>query len=241
MTQLAFTSKDAAVWRAQYDQIRPVHKSFASNAYLEGALAMGLCSGALPDLCGINDTLARRAGWQLHLVQDRPPSVEFFHLLAACRFPVSVRLWVPEHAYEGWPTGLFHDVVGHIPFLLYKPYREALKSLGQFVAAYQYGETAAACAMRMFWHTLEMGLLHEGNEVKLLGATLLSSVGESLHAVGGHARRVDFHTHRVLNAPHEDGRKGEYFVLDAPDQLVASIPMLERAAFIRSDFQVCPS
>ena len=133
---------------------------------------------------------------------------------------------------------LFHDVFGHIPLLADPMIADFLYGLARVAARYIDNENVIEALARLYWYTIEFGLVREGGEVKVYGAGILSSISETQFALSPAANRVPFNLDEVLATPYiTDKFQEQYFVLDSMDQLAEILDVLTTQLFNRSSAQ----
>ncbi|MCS6996475.1 MAG: phenylalanine 4-monooxygenase [Casimicrobiaceae bacterium] len=176
----------------------------------------------IPCLAEINAKLAQCTGWELVGVPGLLPDEVFFTHLSRRRFPVTV--WLrEEHEFDYIvEPDLFHDFFGHVPMLFTPVYADFLQRYGEggLKAARLNGLTWLA---RLYWYTIEFGLLREADGVRAYGAGILSSPKELVYAVESPTpARLPFEVMHIMRTPYRiDDVQTQYFVLDHFEQLLA--------------------
>ena len=193
----------------------------ASAAFIEGLHALGLDRGGVPEFDAFNSEFKRLTGWTVVAVPGVIPEESFFRMLSERRFPVANFLRQgPSFDYSEEPD-MFHDVYGHLPMFVDPTF-------GEFMAAYGRAGLRAEklgtsdLLSRLYLHTIEFGLIREGDALKAYGAGLLSSKAEAIHAVSGkEARRLEFDLQRVMRTEwYFDKFQPTYFVIDSFEALL---------------------
>jgi phenylalanine-4-hydroxylase len=178
--------------------------------------------GGIPRFERISRKLRRATGWELVAVPGLIPDLAFFEHLANRRFPVTDWLRRPHEAEYVVEPDVFHDFFGHVPLLFDPVYAD-------YMAAYGAGGLKAAKLeslkhlARLYWYTVEFGLLRTPEGLRAYGAGLLSSPGELLYAVeSAEPRRVKFDLERLLRTEYRIDRfQDTYFVIDGFERLIA--------------------
>lgn len=174
----------------------------------------------IPRFDDISERLTKATGWQIVGVPGLIPEEAFFALLAARRFPVTDWIRTPaEFDYVVEPD-VFHDLFGHVP-LLFNPV------FADYMQAYGAGGLKAsrldACELlaRLYWYTVEFGLIATPDGLRAYGAGILSSAGELRHSIASPAsERVAFDLGRLMRSRYKiDTYQATYFVIDGFDQL----------------------
>ena len=174
----------------------------------------------IPRLDEVSERLIKATGWQIVGVPGLIPEEAFFALLASRRFPVTDWIRRPEEFDYVVEPDIFHDLFGHVP-LLFDPV------FADYMQAYGIGGMKAsrldACELlaRLYWYTVEFGLIETPQGVRAYGAGVLSSAGELRHSVRSHEpRRVGFDLRRIMRTRYKiDTYQSTYFVIDSFRQL----------------------
>jgi phenylalanine-4-hydroxylase len=174
----------------------------------------------IPHFDDISERLLRATGWQVVSVPGLIPEEAFFALLAARKFPVTDWLRKPEEFDYIVEPDVFHDLFGHVP-LLFNP------MFADYMQAYGAGGLKAsrldACELlaRLYWYTVEFGLIGTPQGLRAYGAGILSSAGELAYSVSsGEPERVAFDLRRIMRTKYKiDSYQANYFVIDSFDQL----------------------
>jgi phenylalanine-4-hydroxylase len=174
----------------------------------------------IPRFDAISERLIKATGWQVVSVPGLIPEEAFFALLAARKFPVTDWLRKPEEFDYIVEPDVFHDLFGHVP-LLFNPV------FADYMQAYGAGGLKAsrldACELlaRLYWYTVEFGLIETQAGLRAYGAGILSSAGELRHSVTRpEPRRIAFDLKRLMRTTYRiDSYQASYFVIDSFDQL----------------------
>ena len=132
----------------------------------------------------VSAKLERRTGWNTTPVSGFMPAPAFFEMLAARRFPTTT--WLRDRkSLEYTPEpDIFHDVFGHVPMHAHPVFADFLAHYGQ-VCSRIFDEAILERIGRVFWYTVEFGLIRQGGEVKVYGSGLISSNGECSRVIDG--------------------------------------------------------
>lgn len=199
-------------------QSRLVHGR-ACEEFLRALPRLG--SGSeIPRFDDLSAALAEATGWRIVAVPGLIPEEAFFRLLAARRFPVTVWLREPaEFDYIVEPD-LFHDLFGHVPLLFDPVFAAFMQAYGEGGLRAQRSN-ALELLSRLYWYTVEFGLIDTPQGLRAYGAGLMSSPGEIAHCLASpEALRIGFDLRRVLRTVYEiDDYQQTYFVIDSFRQL----------------------
>ena len=218
-----YTAENQECWQTLYDRQMSYLESCASNVYLSGAKSIRLVRDHIPYLEGpksINTYLKQLTGWQSRAVPGYLPAKAFFACLARREFPTTIVIR-PKESLDYLPEpDVFHDVFGHVPLHADPTFADFLQTYGR-AAATTNDEVHVERLARLFWFTVEFGLIRESGKVKLYGSGLISSPGESRHALESSAvERRPFDLETVCATSFEiDHYQPILYVLESFDQL----------------------
>lgn len=219
---LRYTDDEHRRWALLLERQRVLARTHAAEAFLAGLEALGL-GPRLPRLEQASALLRRTSGWELVGVPGLIPEREFFAHLAQRRFPVTVWLRDPDEMDYLAEPDLFHDFFGHVPLLTDPHYARFMELYGQAGArALELG--GLRMLARLYWYTIEFGLIEEPAGLRCFGAGILSSAGETRHALESDAPlRLRYALRRVLRTEYLiDGYQRTYFVVRDFEELVRS-------------------
>ncbi|HVA57921.1 MAG: phenylalanine 4-monooxygenase [Gemmatimonadaceae bacterium] len=209
-----YTAEQHDVWRVLYERRMGDLRAHGSAVYLRGAERIGLCPDCVPDLAVVNQKLAPLTGWQAVPVSGFLPAPEFFRCLAARRFPTTVSLRPREQLDYLPEPDIFHDVFGHVPLHASPAFADYLQQFGQIACRAEREEQIQGMA-RLFWFTVEFGLVKEDGQVKAYGSGLISSHADCANALGPNCERRPFSVEAVMGQPVEiDHVQDVLFVID---------------------------
>jgi len=224
----AYTDEQHAIWAELVGRVLPELEKHASRAYLDGFQIIGLQKNRLPRLASISARLEPRTGWNSTPVSGFLPAPAFFEMLASRRFPTTT--WIRSRkSLEYTPEpDIFHDVFGHVPMHAHKVFADFLERYGRVCASIEDKQVLERLG-RLFWYTVEFGLIREGNEIKLYGSGLMSSHGECLNVVQGRCSVHDFSLDEVLETPVKvDEFQRVLFAISSFDQMYEAMHEAER-------------
>lgn len=219
--------KGVVEWSSEEDQVwsdlvsRQLHlvKQRACKEYLAGLELLDLPLDRAPQIVDINRVLKQATGWQVEPVPALINFDRFFALLADKKFPVATFLRSREEFDYLQEPDFFHEIFGHCAMLTNPEFAEFTNMYGKL--GRDASDKQRVYLARLYWFTIEFGLVKEGSEQKIYGGGILSSPGETLYALDDPlAKRVEFDLHTVLRTPYRiDIMQPEYFVLDDIEQL----------------------
>jgi len=195
----AYTLEQHAVWRELVARRMPQLREHACAEYLDGFEQIGLREDRLPDLKAVSALLAPRTGWASTPVSGFLPANAFFEMLAARRFPTTTWLRARESMDYTPEPDIFHDVFGHVPMHAHPVFADFLEHYGKTCASVIDRPEALERLGRIFWFTVEFGLIRQGGEIKVYGSGLISSHGECTRVLNGGCEVKDFDLETVMN------------------------------------------
>ena len=219
-----FTDEDHAVWDLLFERQCELLGTRIVSPFLDGIDLLRLSHPGIPDVAGLNDILMPRTGWRVVAVPGLVPDAIFFAMLSQRVFPVGNFIRKREQLDYLEAPDCFHDMFGHIPMLAHHDFAEMVEHVGRLglaaIAADQ-GDRAA----RLYWHSVEFGLVRDNGELKILGAGLASSFGEAHFSLeSGTVERLPFSTARAVHTPYKhDAFQPRYLVSASLDQTIAEI------------------
>jgi phenylalanine-4-hydroxylase len=218
------------VWTELVERVLPELEKHAAYAYLEGFDIIELRRDRLPNLARISARLAPRTGWNSTPVSGFLPAPAFFEMLAARRFPTTTWLRRKESLEYTPEPDIFHDVFGHVPMHAHCVFADFLEHYGRVCASIS-NSTVLEKLGRLFWYTVEFGLIREQNEIKVYGSGLISSHAECMNVIQGHCAIRDFYLDEVLNTPVKvDELHKLLFAVESFDQIYEAMHAAELRA-----------
>ena len=215
----AYTGQDHDTYRRLYERQTAQLPGLASQAFIDALPRLG-AKDRIPRFEDINEQLHKATRWELVAVPGLIPEEPFFSLLANRKFPVTDWIRKPEEFDYIVEPDVFHDLFGHVP-LLFNPV------FADYVQRYGEGGLKAAglgaCEMlsRLYWYTIEFGLIREQGGLRAYGAGILSSRGELPYAVHSpEPQRLPLELERTMRTRYKiDTYQQTYFVIDSFEQL----------------------
>ena len=219
----AYTAVDHDVWAQLFERQRELLVGRASDAFLAAQDAMGMTPDAIPKFDELNAILQRATGWTLVGVEGLLPELTFFEHLANRRFPVTWWIRKPEQLDYLAEPDLFHDLFGHVPLLMNPLFADYMAAYGRGgVKAHGIGPEALVNLTRLYWYTVEFGLIREPDGLRIYGSGIVSSMGESRYCLESDApNRIGFDLERIMRTRYRiDTYQKTYFVIDSFEQLM---------------------
>jgi len=214
-----YTEEDHDRWRRLYHRQMALMPRYAAHEFLDCIERLD-ASGGIPEFARVNETLKRLTGFQIFAVPGLIPDDVFFDHLANRRFPVS--WWIREEAELDYleEPDVFHDFFGHVPLLAHAVFADYMQEYGR-AGPRAKAMSAIPLLSRLYWYTIEFGLIRTAEGLRVYGAGILSSKGETVYAVDSDVpNRIAFDLERVLTTEFRiDAYQETYFVIDSFEQL----------------------
>ncbi len=219
----AYTPAEHEVWLTLYERQARLLPGRACEPFLRGLEALDLHRGGIPDFARINAELERLTGWTVIAVSGLVPDEVFFEHLANRRFPAGRFIRKPEQLDYLQEPDVFHDVFGHVPMLTDPVFADYMQAYGQGGLRAQ-GMGRLTNLARLYWYTVEFGLLKTTAGLRIYGAGIVSSRAESIFALDDPSpNRLAFDLERVMRTPYRiDDFQQVYFVIPSLEALLAA-------------------
>lgn len=200
----AYTEEQHGLWAELVGRRMPQLREHACREYLSGFEQIGLQEDRLPELKAVTARLNPRTGWSSTAVSGFLPADAFFEMLAARMFPTTTWLRSRESMEYTPEPDIFHDVFGHVPMHAHPVFADFLQEYGRICAGLKTPEALERMG-RLFWFTVEFGLIRQDGQVKVYGSGLVSSHGECSRVLAGGCEVREFELDAVLNTPVDTG------------------------------------
>jgi len=210
----AYGAAEHQVWITLYERQVALLSGRACDAFLHGLDALDLHRGGIPDFTRVNEDLRRLAGWTVVAVPGLVPDEVFFEHLANRRFPAGRFIRPFDQLDYLQEPDVFHDVFGHVPMLTDPVFADYMQAYGKGgLRALRLGRLQNLA--RLYWYTVEFGLLQTPAGLRIYGAGIVSSRAESIFALDDPSpNRLGFDLERVMRTPYRiDDFQQVYFVV----------------------------
>jgi len=217
-----YDSEETGVWRELFNRQMSGLSDFACEAYLEGQKQLGFTAVAVPQVRDIDRKLAALTGAGVQPVAALIPQGEFSTLLKNRRFPVATFIRRREHIDYIEEPDIFHEVFGHCPMLTDENFCNFMERFGEL--ALSLTKTDIKRLYRLWWFTVEFGMIREDGQLKAFGAGIMSSPSEAAQAASTQAEFLPFDLLTIFRTPYRiDILQPVYFVIDSFEALAASL------------------
>ncbi|MDK2770429.1 MAG: phenylalanine 4-monooxygenase [Sphingomonas sp.] len=217
----AFTAEEHAVWDTLYERQIKLLPGRASKAFLRGLDLLKLSESGIPNFEELSERLMNATGWQVVAVPGLVPDDVFFDHMANRRFVAGNFIRRADQLDYLQEPDVFHDVFGHVPLLADPVFADYMEAYGRGgLRALEHG--ALKQLSRLYWYTVEFGLIEEDDDLRIYGAGIVSSHGESRYALDSDSpNRIGFDLKRVMRTEYRiDDFQQNYFVIPSFDELL---------------------
>jgi phenylalanine-4-hydroxylase len=246
----SYTAAEHAVWKVLFERQSVLLQGLACDSFVAGIEALPIDASCIPDFSALSEVLMQRTGWSVVAVPGLVPDEVFFEHLANRRFPTGQFIRRADQLDYLEEPDVFHDVFGHVPMLMHP-------AMADYIQAYGVGGLRAqklGCLemlARVYWYTVEFGLVQQADGLRIYGAGIASSASESVFSIrDASPNRVRFDLERVMRTGYRiDDFQETYFVIGSLDELlelaridfgpryerVRGAPVLKPGAIVPSD------
>ncbi|WP_374655203.1 phenylalanine 4-monooxygenase [Phenylobacterium sp.] len=216
----AYTPAEHQVWMTLYERQAALLPGRACDAFLHGLDALDLHRGGIPEFERINEELRRLTGWSVVAVPGLVPDDVFFDHLANRRFPAGRFIRKPDELDYLQEPDVFHDVFGHVPMLTDPIFADYMQAYGEG-GLRALGQGQLHNLARLYWYTVEFGLMETAQGLRIYGAGIVSSRSESIFALDDPSpNRIGFDLERLMRTPYRiDDFQQVYFVIPSLEAL----------------------
>ena len=237
-----YTPQEHAVWKMLFERQSKLLPGRACDEFVRGMQDLPIGPDQIPNFEQLSETLSQRTGWQIVAVPGLVPDDVFFEHLAHRRFPAGHFIRKPHELDYLEEPDVFHDVFGHVPMLMNPAIADYIQAYGEGgLRAKRLGVLEKLA--RVYWYTVEFGLVKQPGGLRVYGAGIASSATETVFSVEDDSpNRVAFDLERVMRTNYRiDDFQESYFVLDNLNDLlelarIDFAPLYERVAGA-SDFE----
>lgn len=217
----AFTKEEHARWDRLYDRQCRVLPGLAAPAFLDGLENLKLSDGGIPNFDDLSERLMKRTGWQVVAVPDLVPDDVFFNHLANRRFPAGNFIRSEQQLDYLQEPDVFHDVFGHVPMLAHPVFADYMQAYGKG-GQRASGRGVLTNLARLYWYTVEFGLIKTNDGLRIYGAGIVSSKSESRFSLQSPSpNRIHFDMERLMKTDYRiDDFQQTYWVIDSFEELL---------------------
>jgi len=216
---IPYTEEEHSVWHDLYNRQMDVIQNRVCDEFLQGLEILGLPSERIPQPTEVSRVLMERTGWQVEPVPALINFDRFFKLLAERKFPAASFIRTREEMDYLQEPDIFHEIFGHTTMLTHQAFADFTEAYGK--AGLQASKRERVLLARLYWFTVEFGLLQTADGVRICGGGIASSPGETVFALeSDEPLRRPFDPIEALRTPYRiDIYQSVYYVLDRMDDL----------------------
>jgi phenylalanine-4-hydroxylase len=250
-----YSEEEHAIWRLLFERQQRLLLGRACKEFLAGLSGLGVAGDGIPDFRRLNDVLEDGTGWRIVAVPGLVPDDVFFAHLARRQFPSTCFIRRRDQLDYLQEPDVFHDICGHVPLLMDPVFADYMQAYGEGgLKALGLGHLPHLA--RLYWYTVEFGLITTPEGLRIYGSGILSSAAESVYCLGDpRPNRVRFDLRRVMRTRYRiDTFQQTYFVIDSFQHLfdatrpdfapiyreIAPLADIEPDQLITSDRQFAP-
>lgn len=229
-----YTEKDHAVWRILFERQRKNLVSKAAPEYLDALDKMQevLHAERIVRFDALNSLLLQETGWQIEVVKGLIPVEQFFQLLSEKKFCSSTWLRTIDQLDYLEEPDMFHDIFGHIPLLIHPVFAHFMEEFGKLGVQHSHRKEHVVQLQRLYWFTIEFGLIQTQERDKIYGAGILSSYGETAHVFQSGIEKRPFDIQRVIHHPFRtDEIQNCYYVIPSFEALFSALTRTQLSGF----------
>jgi len=215
-----YGEEEHAIWRLLFERQQRLLVGRACSEFLDGLGGLGVAADGIPDFRRLNKVLDTATGWQILAVPGLVPDDVFFAFLARRCFPSTCFIRRRDQLDYLQEPDVFHDICGHMPLLMNPVFADYMQAYGEGgLKALRLGHLARLA--RLYWYTVEFGLIDTPEGLRIHGSGILSSAGESVYCLEDpRPHRLRFDLRRVMRTRYRiDDFQQSYFVIDDFQQL----------------------
>ena len=216
-----YTPEQHGIWRTLYKRMEKILPGRACDEFMSGLRALDIGAGQIPNLERMSDALEKLTGWRAVPVPSLVPDDIFFEHLANKRFPVGRFIRRKDQLDYIEEPDIFHDTFGHVPMLAHPVFGDYMQAYGKGGqrALKEFGMLKQLA--RLYWYTVEFGLINNPGGMRIYGSGIVSSSAESVYALDNPSpNRIAFNLERVMRTDYRiDDFQETYFVIDSFEKL----------------------
>ena len=233
-----YSQEEHAIWRLLFERQQRLLVGRACREYLAGLDGLDVAASGIPDFRRLSGILDRATGWRIVAVPGLVPDEVFFAHLARRRFPSTCFIRRRDQLDYLQKPDIFHDICGHVPLLMNPVFADYLQAYGEGgLKALGLGHLQRLA--RLYWYTVEFGLIATAEGLRIYGSGILSSAGESVYCLDDpRPTRLRFDLRRIMRTRYRiDDFQDLYFVIDNFQQLFDATrpdfaPIYQEIAFL---------
>jgi len=229
MMNKLYTDQEHAIWTILNTRLLQFLPETADNIVFESIKKLGYPVDHVPNLDEINGKLTHLTGWTVIPLEDMVDDNQFISMLAEKKYPCRTWLRTQEQLDNDIDEyDMFHDIIGHTPLLTVPAYSNFLQGIGKLALENIKNPDAILLLKRVYWHSIQFGIIAKDHTLKIYGAHLLSSRGETVFSISAGVPKYDLNISIMMDTPYKKGSYQEkYFVINSYDDLYNSLSTIQ--------------
>jgi phenylalanine-4-hydroxylase len=224
-----YTDQEHEIWAVLYTRLLQFLPETADKAVFDSIQKLGYPPDHVPNLEEVNSKLTTLTGWTVVPLEDMVEDNQFIAMLAQKKYPCRTWLRTQEQLDNDIDEyDMFHDIIGHTPLLTIPAYSNYLTGIGKLALDNLNNKEAIALLKRVYWHSIQFGIIATDHTLKIYGAHLLSSRGETIYSISAGVPKYDLNVSIMMDTPYKKGSYQEkYFVINSYDDLFNSLDTIK--------------
>jgi phenylalanine-4-hydroxylase len=229
MVKNNYTDQEHEIWAVLYTRLLQFLPETADKIVFDSIQKLGYPPDHVPNLEEVNSKLTAITDWTVVPLEDMVEDNEFIAMLAQKKYPCRTWLRTQEQLDNDIDEyDMFHDIIGHTPLLTIPAYSSYLTGIGKLALENLNNKEAIALLKRVYWHSIQFGIIATEHTLKIYGAHLLSSRGETIYSISAGVPKYDLNVSIMMDTPYKKGSYQEkYFVINSYDDLFNSLDAIK--------------
>jgi len=224
-----YTPEDFKVWKILFNRQLKNLEGIVADEFIQALKNLNFTAEKIPNFIEINKTLKKLTGWSIKTVPNISPPDEFFSLLSEKSFTTTCWLRSMNQIDYLEEPDMFHDVFAHVPLLSNKNYTHFFKEMGEIAMSVIHDPLKLKKLQRIYWFTIEFGLIKNNENIKIYGAGIISSKEESQNVSSNKSLKREFNVSKIMNHSFRtDVIQDTYYYINSFEQLILSLPEIKK-------------
>jgi len=227
-----YTEDDFKVWKILFNRQLKNLKGIVADEFIIALKELNFKPNKIPNFSEVNNILKKSTGWSIKTVPNISPPEEFFMYLSKKIFTTTCWLRTMNQINYLEEPDMFHDVFAHVPLLSNKDYTNFFKEIGEIAVSVIEDKSKLKKIQRLYWFTIEFGLIKKKKDFKIYGAGIISSTDESMNVFSNKSVKKKFNVAEIINRPFEiDVVQDTYYFIDSFQQLSSSVDKIKEIIY----------
>jgi len=227
-----YTEDDFKVWKILFNRQLKNLNGIVADEFIIALKELNFKPNKIPNFSDVNNILKKSTGWSIKTVPNISPPEEFFMYLSKKIFTTTCWLRTMNQINYLEEPDMFHDVFAHVPLLSNKDYTNFFKEIGEIAVSVIEDKSKLKKIQRLYWFTIEFGLIKKKKDFKIYGAGIISSTDESMNVFSNKSVKKKFNVAEIMNRPFEiDVVQDTYYFIDSFQQLSSSVDKIKEIIY----------